>query len=633
VGIESDLIMTDQNHNFLQKWGDFVGPAIFFIFSYLYVWLYIDPKLIYYCFGMILGFQPFFLGWVFFKETLAHPGGAIEYAAGFLSQFYYYSWLGALIVTLTAALIYVLSKKLFKIAGGRGFRLISFIPAILVLMVSNKYGHQLSGFVALACGILFFLIYAKFRVGGEFWRCVLFLFLFVGLYYIGAGSSLLFAILVVIYEIVSQKRIFSGCFCFLVGLIVPYLAGTYIFLLNVPMAYLRLLPFPPDKEMESRVFIQGLYAFLIVAVLAMVMWQRVRAGKVRSGKGRARTKRTGARKPRWFSVRENDKRVLQWAVPVVAAGAIFVFTFDRPLKNLLQVNYFGRNKMWSEILGIADQIPRDYYSVFCHHDVVRALYHTGRLGYDMFSYPQRADAFLLMNKQRYLFSYLRKCELLLEIGNLNYAEKMAYEVLERPEYCPFMYKLLAQINIVKEQYETARIFLRALSKDIIYGKYARDTILLLDKDCRFVQDRQIQRWRSAMYSKNTLVNYNEAFLLAQLENPNGPNRMVFEYMMSSCLLARQLDVFVEYLGYLDELGYKKIPRLYEEAIVLYVSQGKQVDLGGLELNQDTVQAYNNFIGSYMSLRDSRQLALDILEPIYGQSYFFYYFFDTSRVTK
>ena len=44
-------------------------------------------------------FQMFLFTSDYFVEQVSHPGGMADYLGGFLTQFYYYSWAGAAILT------------------------------------------------------------------------------------------------------------------------------------------------------------------------------------------------------------------------------------------------------------------------------------------------------------------------------------------------------------------------------------------------------------------------------------------------------------------------------------------------------------------------------------------------------
>ncbi|MHC4739419.1 MAG: DUF6057 family protein [Planctomycetota bacterium] len=85
-----------------QNPGGTIRSFVFFILFYLYLWLEVDLRLIYHTSGVISNFPAFFRGWVFFRQFMAYPGGPAEYLSAFLSQFFYYSWAGAFVVTLQA---------------------------------------------------------------------------------------------------------------------------------------------------------------------------------------------------------------------------------------------------------------------------------------------------------------------------------------------------------------------------------------------------------------------------------------------------------------------------------------------------------------------------------------------------
>ncbi|MHC4738601.1 MAG: DUF6057 family protein, partial [Planctomycetota bacterium] len=85
-----------------QNPGGPIRSFVFFILFYLYFWLEVDLRLIYHSGGVISNFPAFFRGWAFFRQFMAYPGGPAEYLSAFLSQFFYYSWAGAFVVTLQA---------------------------------------------------------------------------------------------------------------------------------------------------------------------------------------------------------------------------------------------------------------------------------------------------------------------------------------------------------------------------------------------------------------------------------------------------------------------------------------------------------------------------------------------------
>lgn len=188
------------------------SPAmLFFALFYLYIWLFIEPRLIYLAFGTSTNFPTFLVGWSFFKGFLGYPGGPVEYAARFLSQYFYFSWIGALIITIIAWGIYWFTNILIAITKGAISTVISYIPPLLLLIMYNRYEHPLAGSLALLTALWFSFMYQKIANSSRPAAASLFLAAFTVLYYIGGGASLLFTVLAAIYGSALGGGCFSAC--------------------------------------------------------------------------------------------------------------------------------------------------------------------------------------------------------------------------------------------------------------------------------------------------------------------------------------------------------------------------------------------------------------------------------------
>ena len=84
---------------------------------------------------------------------LKRPGGLVEYASAFLSPLFAFGWLGALVVTVLAALHLPGDAPVPGGHGGNGWPAVFLIPALLILMVLGQYNHPVSLCVGL-CVVL-----------------------------------------------------------------------------------------------------------------------------------------------------------------------------------------------------------------------------------------------------------------------------------------------------------------------------------------------------------------------------------------------------------------------------------------------------------------------------------------------
>jgi hypothetical protein len=623
-----------------------ITEGIFFSGFYLYVWLFIGPRFIYHSYVIQPDFPVFFTGWFFLKGFLVYPGGPVEYVAAFLSQGYYYSWLGALIITLTALLIYLGMRILITLVGGGHSKVISYIPAIGLLIIYNRYHHPLAMFLALLTAVWLLLLYGKIcvRIGAV--RCLLFLVMFAVLYYIAGGASLLFAVLAGFYEVFVRRKLFFGGFYLLFGFVGSWLIGVYILELKIIDACLYLTPFHwkdklgtvPILEDFAKSTTMCLYFFIPVVVMSIPLWRRLvknmaSLGRTESGEP---GKSSVIKKTLQYLRIGRAGRVTQTAVLIVITTASLFFSFDSGRKGFIHLLYFTDHEMWYSVLEQGRKIPTGTYDIFVNHYVNLALYHTGRFSYDMFSYRQQMRSLFAVQTQPMRLSNSSGSNIFMELGLMNLAEKQTHECLENTgSYPPFL-KRLAMINIVKGRVETARVFLRVLGKDLIYGRQAKDIMRRLDADPQLSGDDEVELLRSIMSVEDWIAHVKgieENSLLRLLER-NRHNRMAFEYLMAHYLLTGRPKKVAANIGRLDDFDYKGIPRHYEEAILLHKDiTREEVDLHGRYISGETLERLYKFKRIYNRLKDDVRAAGNALRADFGDSYFFYYVFYGTEASR
>jgi len=623
-----------------------ITAGVFFFGFYLYVWLFLEPHLIYHNYVTQRDFPVFFTGWSFLKNFLVYPGGPVEYVAAFLSQGYYYSWLGALIITLAALLIYLGMRRLITLVGGGYSKVISYIPAIGLLIIYNRYLHPLVMFLALLTAIWFLLLYEKISLRFGVLRWLVFLIMFAILYYIACGASLLFVVLVVFYEIFVRRNLFFGGLYLLFGFVGAWLVGVYILDLEFTDAYLYLSPFYweakrgniPILKDFAKITTICLY-FLIAAVLmSLSLWQKL-------VKNRLSWRRTESGEPGKWSVINKVLQyfwfgrggwVLQTAVLLVITTASLIFSFDSAHKKFLNLLYFANHGRWYSVLEQVRKISLYSYNIYVNHYINLALYHTGRLGSNMFSCPQKKECLFGLRAKNTRLRQSVGSNIFMELGLVNLAEKQTYECLENIGNYPPILKRLAMINIAKGQVETARVFLRVLSKDLIYGREAKDILHRLDVDPQLSGDDEVRRLRSTTLVEDWVASV-EGILansLLKLLERNRHNRMAFEYLMAYYMLTGKLEQIVSNIYRLDDFEYNGIPRHYEEAILLYMSiTGKKVNLYGRRISGESLKRFNQFNSLYHRLKNDMRAAGKALGPDFGDSYFFYYVFYGTGVSR
>jgi len=635
-----------------------VGSIIFFVCFYLYVWLFIKPSLIYHCFGTFIAYPAFSVDWEILASSLSYPGGVVEYAGGFLTQLYYFSWLGALIITAVAFSLYIAAKILVDLSAGGILKIICYIPATMLLMMHNRYDSQLPVFLSLLAALWFSVAYEKMAVRSSGARAAVFLVEFFLLYYIAGSASFVFVILVTIYEI------FAGAYSAdlpspaeagyakagrhrALAILPPavaistYLVARYVFDLETKVIPLQSSVTQPSYDPWVRNIVICIYFFFPLALLVVGLWKWIANWKTSTAKSkmRAEHKSSTTRRPWRFLENKKGKWAIETALPVVILVVSILVSFDGTKKRFVQVDYFAHQRMWPEVLQTARQIRPESYDIYCIHNVDQALCYTGRLGEEMFRYPQNPFALMLTNVEPKYSDrvFIKTSQLFLELGHISDAERLAFEYMEVAGSSPLILEQLATIKLVKGQVEAAKVFLKALSKDLIFGKRGREMLRRLEKDPELAGDKRIQYLRSVMSDKESvhLIKRIGDDFFHQLLNKNKNNQLAFEYMMAFYLLTGQVEKVLANIGRLDDFGYERLPQYYEEAIVIYMAQHKKPDLPGQVWlpRSETIKRAKTVGGTYNLYGGNEQRVREALGPDFANSYFLYYVFNAPRARK
>ena len=616
---------------------------IFFFLCYLYIWLFVKPHLIYHGFGTIILDVPLFsTGWRFLRDSLGVPGGLVIYVYGFLSQLYYYSWLGSLLVVLVALCLCELSRQHYIYAGHNNSIVLHYFPAIIILLIYNHYDHPLAACLTLSIGLLFSFVLERVPLRRGPIRMAVFCLMAVISYCLaGAGGVLIFSLMTTVYLFFLRRDWLSAALTLPAAAAIIWVLAEYVFYISPKEAFLVLTPFCRDltanMNMLSKVLVVMLYAFVPVTVSLICLWRMLfsrnrdtyaaHTRKTKSRKTRAVVRRRGA-------ILEYLKKFVLPALPVILMILGLYFSSDKVHRQIVLMNYLSRQGRWPEVLDLGNCLPKDIYNIYCNHDINRALYHAGRLPYDMLCFPQNPHALLLTHEvEESSMTQLKMCDTFIELGNVDYAEKLASEFLVIEGESGIILEKLAWINIIKEQEATARIYLNALKKDLIYRNKAESMLSGLENGFAPDKAAYVQRINSYIRTNGGARLYKESIeeMLTGLLRQNPNNRMAFEYLMACYLLAGRLDNIAANIGRLEQLGYQDVPTLYEEAMLIYYGlHGRQLDLNKLNIKRETIERYKRFLQLYNSMQPhNRQVVLQHLLREFGTSYFFYYKFTAS----
>jgi len=617
-----------------------VRSAVFFVAAFLYLWFWVEPELTYSC-ATITDFPVFYKGWPFFQASLQSPGGLIRYISAFVSQLFLHSWVAAAIIVIQAWAVSACTGYLLRAVRLPGARLLRFVPAIFMIVAYARYSFHLPLFTGALVALVFACVYVWLTglaaTARSAWRCAgIYLVLSVVSHVVGAAALLPFAGICAAYEL-GRKRWHWVAVYLLVGAVLPYVVGVLIFRISIVNSYTELLPlswrvrgWPTREQMIAAVSVAYLFPLvgMLAAAFGYALW------------GRWSSRQAGDKKRRGRLIRVIGRPAVRWTLGTLvlfaAGGLAAVYSLDREQKASLEVHHYACRQMWPEVLAAARDCPDSHHVTSA---VNRALYHTGRLGQEMFLYPQQPAGLLRTGDDHVLF-YWHVFDTLIDLGLANMAEKNLTECLETFGEHPLILERLAKVNLVKGKTAAARVYLKRLEKTLFYDRWAREWLGRLDTDPNLSGDPEIQRLRAQRLGTDSpaLFYATEPLLTTLVEQSvvvgpqppdtplSPPNRMAFEYLMAWYLVNGQLEKIAQQIARLDEFGYAEIPPLYQEAILIYsYGTGKPVNLHGRSISPEADRRMKQFSSIVNKYGRDRKAAVAELAGEYRGSYLFYYF--------
>jgi len=316
---------------------------------------------------------------------------------------------------------------------------------------------------------------------------------------------------------------------------------------------------------------------------------------------------------------------------LLLGGALVWLSLDEYHRSLAQIEYCAALKQDEQLLKVAARMKtvRPDAEIRTH----LALYHTGRLTQDLFSFPNGGSRTLLPGLTFGVGAARSEMDTMFELGQVNEAEHIAQESLEFDGDCPDVLRILAKINILKGRPQAAAVFLNVLRQIPFQGAWASACLAQLESNPELTGDPELDQVRSRMpntdFPHGNVSAVTEE-MLRQLLDFNPRNQMAFEYLMAHYLITADLKRLSKQIGPLNTFAYPAIPRHLEEAILLGQKQGLQFDLHGRTISAATQQRFQNFCEALAHLEGKDPSALLSLARDFGDTFWYYYLRQAKR---
>jgi len=493
-------------------------------------------------------YQLFLFSADYFFKFMEKPGGFSDYVGNFLTQFSFYSWVGASIIAVSLTLlqraVWLISRK----SGANTlFYPITFIPSLLYWGLLCDENYLFGGVMVMLLVAAFVCIYTLID---SIPARISFVVLSIPvLYWLAGGAVLVLPVFAFVSEILKRqaKRTHLVIFALVVTILsiaLPVISKTYFLQYPLRQVWIgaNFFRFPVNLP-----FNVGAIALLIIFIPFTL---RFLSGQVKTQKT---TILLG----------------LQWLV-LLLGGAFFISqAADMAKEEVMAYDFNVRMRKWARVIALADKkSPASPLSVTCLN---LALAKEGLLAERMFSYYQNGVGGLLPDFTRDYTIPMIAGEVYYHLGFVNTAQRYAFEAMEAlPDYQKSVRAVmrLAETNLINGNYAVAEKYLSLLQKTFYYRAWANNALQTM-KDENLIAQHPAWGWLRQCRSKEDFL-FSEGekdMMLGVLFSQNQENRLAYEYLMAYTLLNKDLTHFLQYFPLGESLNYRTIPKSYQEALI------------------------------------------------------------------
>jgi hypothetical protein len=539
----------------------------------------------------------------YLQKYLLKPGGLLEYTARFLTQFYADRISGSLflsvILTLPGIILFFINKRLnyrFSISI-----LFILIPSVILLLMQANYYHLME----YNLGFIMILLYYLFSISSvKNYNRIVVLLLLPLFYYLVGAYVMIFAGLYIIHNLFLEDKKQK----FVYMLLLPALTAVTLLIFRKlvflqPLENILLFPLPllENPTYKTTFFILTAYIVLYPLICKVAVL----------GKNDSLNRRLYS----FISL-----------LLVFGISTLLLFKIHNPqTARVVELERLIFSEKWDQAIRYQEEKPtRNLIGEYFYNI---ALSESNQLCDELFLGDRDfgAGSLVLPWGDEHLS---RGAYFYYAIGLANEAHRWAYEEMVVYGYRPQNIKLLAKTSLINSDFRMARKYINVLKRTIYYRDLAAKLEAMADKPGLICSDPELGPKLKINPKSNFFIQFNEPQnnLPLLLESQPG-NKIAFEYYLAGLLLTKNVEALMGSISKMKTVGYTRIPRFIEEAILIYYNSTKKYpDLGGLTISMDTQDRFNQYFSAYVEARKNPSTLKARMQARFGNTFWFYYHF-------
>lgn len=547
----------------------------------------------------------------FLGECLEQPGGLLQYAGAFLTQFCHFPWLGALLVAAVLCMLSGLIRKACRM--GEGSWPLAYVPSLMLLLfitrldcsvyLMSSYGLLFSQSLGLSAAMALLLVHRTWIQDGGHTRLEpAATALTAVVFYPLIGAYAFIASVLMALTSKDRKAVGLGTMVMAAAaavLVCSYVPGIYE---RIHRRYLFFAGFPYLD------FEDNLTALIPVAAAVLVSAAMPFCGKL----------------------------TLRPSLAALAAGVVLtgaLTNWDRNFKAVLDMEKACMEQDWDKVLAIARKCGSPTRAQVLYRNI--ALYQEGRLTEDMFTYPDAGEKF--RTGAQIPLSYICAVPALHYCGMANSSDRFAMETSATYTKNIFFYKYQAKNALVRGEYDLARKYLTMVAENWFQRGWVRRHMALADSPESIASDSEFAptlALTGVNSDKFDIVEPLEVMIFRRFSDQDYVNEQIYEWQMACYMMWKDpSNVMYCFLQHTEMMPLAHISEGIAEAAVLYANTSGDAALaqqiGGLMTgHQETLRRFSSFSQSMNRVRNPKAEGVrEKIESQHGRSYWTYSVFN------
>lgn len=512
--------------------------SLIFVVTALLFWIFFRPEWLNYH----EQYQLFQFSFDYLIEHLSLPGGMAVYASEFLVQFFYNTYLGALVVAGVLCGIGLLTKEIVQ----KGFEIsapepLFYLPSALIWAYSGDEKMLFTFPTAILLSLVATYIFLKAKGRKQiyiklalipiiYWLigyCVWIYIITIGIVHIKNSVDKLKAFGMLVAE---------ALYCIGIQFFVAYVITRNYPLIDIFCGigyYYERMTIPFWQHLITiTIIVMPLLAYIITKIKTVAAF---------------------------------------YASAAVCIG-IIVYTslvgYDAFKYSFIKIDYLTRAQKWEELLDFAKKVKQP--SDFAATGINLALAMTNQLPDRLFEYNQTGNGGFLTKFEYNSFSCGPTAEACYYLGLINSVLRYNFDMQSGILTCKNsgrFYKRIAEAYILNQRYDVAQRYLTKLKQTLFYRAWALQAEERMGDKTRMHENddwARIDRMRLRNEYNYTFTEMDHMMMTLFENCPD--NKMAIDYALCICLVNRDLKSFIAYMPYYTKAyGKANLPRIYQQA--------------------------------------------------------------------